>query len=191
MTNLGGFYKEITFDINYTSNNGSCQMMVLKNPSYTGTPFIFSLDFQADRFGNCDNFTPLPLKFGWILGFRNGYYENNNNYVSESIVDLNPIKYLYLVLDDYNNSVNNGFYSAFNSSILNKNVLARISLQSHTPFQNLSENNLNLITQPREYFGPVTIQNLTIQLLDPYGRILDLNNNDFSFSITMQSIYDI
>ena len=38
--------------------------------------------------------------------------------------------------------------------------------------------NLNLITQPREYFGPVTIQNLTIQLLDPYGRVLDLNNND-------------
>jgi hypothetical protein len=128
---------------------------------------------------------------GWILGFRNGVYENNSNYVSESIVDLNTIKYLYLVVDDYNNSVNNGFYSAFNSSILNKNILARISLQSRNPFQQLSENNLNLITQPREYFGPVTIQNLTIQLLDPYGRILDLNNNDYSFALTMQSIYDI
>lgn len=191
MTDLGGFYSGILFGINYAANNGSGQMIVLINHTYIGTPFKFSLDFQADRYGNCDNFTPLPLKFGWILGFRNGVYENNSNYVSESIVDLNTIKYLYLVVDDYNNSVNNGFYSAFNSSILNKNILARISLQSHNPFQQLSENNLNLITQPREYFGPVTIQNLTIQLLDPYGRILDLNNNDYSFALTMQSIYDI
>lgn len=191
MTDLGGFYGEIEFGINYTSNNGSGQMIALIKHTYTGTAFNFSLDFQADRYGNCDNSTPLPLKFGWILGFRNGVYENNSNYVSESIVDLNTIKYVYLVVDDYNNSVNNGFYSAFNSSILNKNILARISLQSQSPFQHLSENNLNLITQPREYFGPVTIQNLTIQLLDPYGRVLDLNNNDYSFCLTMQSIYDI
>jgi hypothetical protein len=191
MTDLGGFNSGILFEINYTANNGSGQMIVQINNTYSGTPFKFSLDFQADRYGNCDNSTPLPLKFGWILGFRNGLYENNINYVSESIVDLNTIKYLYLVVDDYNNSVNNGFYSAFNSSILNKNILARISLQSHNPFQQLSENNLNLITQPREYFGPVTIQNLTIQLLDPYGRVLDLNNNDYSFALTMQSIYDI
>jgi hypothetical protein len=191
MTDLGGFYSGILFEINYTANNGSGQMIIQINNTYSGTPFKFSLDFQADRYGNCDNSTPLPLKFGWILGFRNGLYENNSNYVSESIVDLNTIKYLYLVVDDYNNSVNNGFYSAFNSSILNKNILARISLQSHNPFQQLSENNLNLITQPREYFGPVTIQNLTIQLLDPYGRVLDLNNNDYSFALTMQSIYDI
>jgi hypothetical protein len=191
MTDLGGFYSGILFAINLTANNGSGQMIVSINNTYIGTPFKFSLDFQADRYGNCDSSTPLPLKFGWILGFRNGVYENNSNYVSESIVDLNTIKYLYLVVDDYNNSVNNGFYSAFNSSILNKNILARISLQSRNPFQQLSENNLNLITQPREYFGPVTIQNLTIQLLDPYGRILDLNNNDYSFALTMQSIYDI
>lgn len=30
-------------------------------------------------------------------------------------------RYLYLVIDDYNNSVNNSFFSAFNNSILNKN----------------------------------------------------------------------
>jgi hypothetical protein len=190
LTDLGGFYAGILFGINYTGNNGSGQMIALINHTYSGTPFNFSLDFQADRYGNCDNSTPLPLKFGWILGFRNGVYENNSNYVSESIVDLNTIKYVYLVVDDYNNSVNNGFYSAFNSSILNKNILARISLQSPA-FNVLSENNLHLVTQPREYFGPVTVQNLTIQLLDPYGRVLDLNNNDYSFCLTMQTVYDI
>ena len=190
MTNLGGYYAGILFTINYASNNGSGQMIVAINSTYVGAPFQFSLNFQVDQNGNYDNSTPLPLKLGWILGFRNGVYENSSVYVSESIVDLNTIKYIYLVVDDYNNNVNNGFYSAFNSSILNKNILARISLHS-PPFNVLTENNLTIITQGREYFGPVTVQNITFQLLDPYGRVLDLNNIDYSFCLVLQTIYDI
>lgn len=190
MTNLGGFYAAILFKINYLNNNGSGQMIVAVNSEYTDPEFQFTLNFQADRFGNYDNSTPLPLKLGWILGFRNGIYENSPIYISESVTDLNTIKYIYLVIDDYNNNVNNGFYSAFNSSILNKNILARITLQSGA-FNILTENNLNLITHARQYFGPVTLQNMTIQLLDPYGRVLDLNNTDYSFCLTFQSIYDI
>ena len=190
MSNLGGFYAGILFEINYTNNGGSGQMIVSLNSNYTGEAFQFSLDFQADRSGSYDSSSPLPLKLGWILGFRNGVYENNSIYVSESIVDLNTIKYVYLVIDDYNNNVNNGFYSAFNSSILNKNILARISLPSPA-FTVFSENNFNLVTYARQYFGPVTLLNMTIQLLDPYGRILDLNNIDYSFCLTLQTIYDI
>ena len=190
MSNLGGFYAGILFSINYTNNAGTGQMVVGLKSTYVGDTFTFSLDFQSNRLGDYDSSTPLPLKLGWILGFRNGVYENSNVYISESILDLNTIKYIYLVLDDYNNNVNNSFYSAFNSSILNKNIIARISLQS-SAFNILSENNFNLITQPRQYYGPVTIQNMTIQLLDPYGRILDLNNCDYSFCLTMQTIYDI
>jgi len=93
------------------------------------------------------------------------------------------------VVDDYKNNVNNNFYAAFNSSILNKNILARISLQANT--FNVLQSNLSLITTPREYFGPVDIQNLTIQLLDEYGRIVDLNNMDFSFCLTLTTTYDL
>jgi hypothetical protein len=152
--------------------------------------FNFELNFQADRFGVDDRNTPLPLKFGWILGFRNGIYVNNQNYVSEGIVDLSGPKYLFLVVDDFNNNVNNGFYSAFNSSLLNKNILARISLKSLT-FSIFNENNFNIVTTPREYFGPVNIQNLNIQLLDEYGRVIELNNMDYSFSLTLTVVYDI
>jgi hypothetical protein len=55
----------------------------------------------------------------------------------------------------------------------------------------LEQNNLNLITTPREYFGPVNLQSLKIQLLDEYGRTVDLNNMDFSFCLTLTTIYDI
>jgi hypothetical protein len=58
-------------------------------------------------------------------------------------------------------------------------------------FSYLSQNNLSLITYPRQYFGPVDLQKLQIQLLDEYGRIIDLNNMDYSLCLTMQSVYDL
>lgn len=169
------------------SGNGSGQLIIGTSSSAIGT---FTLTFNCDIYGNPDTINPLPLKLGWLLGFRNSNYSGNNNYVSEGLVDLSGQKYLYLVVDDYNNNVNNGFYSAFNSSVLNKNILARISFQP-SPFGNISQNNLSLITTPRQYFGPVDIQKIKIQLLDEYGRVIELNNMDYSFCLTFISVYDI
>jgi hypothetical protein len=188
-------FKGIIFQDNLSNGNGTGQIVVGINESYITGDFkptieSISLDFQADKTGIQDRNTPLPLKFGWLLGFRNGYYENSLVYISEGIPDLTGPKYIYLVVDDYNNNVNNGFYSVFNSSILNKNILARISLQANV-FNCLIENNLNIVTTPRQYFGPVNITNLQIQVLDEYGRILDLNNTDYSFCLTLQTSYDI
>jgi hypothetical protein len=185
---LSPIFGEVVFLLNINNTNGSGQMMVGLATGSTITSF--SIDFQKDRLGHDDRSTPLPLKFGWALGFRNGKYTNNLNYVSEGVVDMTGPRYLYLVVDDHNNNVNNGFYSAFNSSLLNNNILARISLQSK-PFDVQISNNLNIITTPREYFGPVNLQNLNIQLLDEYGRIVDLNNMDFSFCVTLVTAYDI
>jgi len=186
--NLGAPFNEVVFLLNINNNSGSGQMMVGLKPASTITSL--SLNFQADRFGIDDRSTPLPLKFGWTLGFRNGIYENNLNYVSEGVVDVTGPRYIYLVVDDHNNNVNNGFYSAFNSSLLNNNILARISLQSRF-FDVQISNNLNIVTTPREYFGPVNIKNINIQLLDEYGRVLDINNMDYSFCLTLITAYDI
>jgi hypothetical protein len=179
---------DLVFEINASAGNGSGQMIVGLKPGSSVTSF--SLDFQTDKSGNEDRNTPLPLKLGWMLGFRNGKYEGNLNYVSEGIVDVSGPRYLYLAIDDHNNNVNNSFFSAFNSSLLNKNVLARISMQGGT-FGIFTENNFNLVTSPRDYFGPVNLQHLNIQLLDEYGRVVDLNNMDFSFCLTLITAYDI
>ena len=186
----GAPYSDVVFTINLTNGTtGSGQTLVGFSTLPTAHT-ILELNFQADRYGVSDRNTPLPLKFGWTLGFRNGIYTGNFNYVSEGVVDITGPKYFFLVVDDYNNSVNNNFYSAFNSSILNKNILARISLQANT-FNILEQNTLSLITTPREYFGPVNIQTMNIQLLDEYGRIVDLNNMDFSFCVTLTTVYDL
>ena len=185
----GAPFNAVSFVINLTNaTTGSGQTLVGFNDLSGNT--VLTLNFQADRNGIDDRNTPLPLKFGWIIGFRNGVYTNNLNYVSEGVVDVTGPKYMFLAIDDYKNNVNNNFYSAFNSSILNKNILARISLQANT-FNVLEQNNLNLVTTPREYFGPVDIQILNVQLLDEYGRIVDLNNMDFSFCLTLTTVYDL
>ena len=193
ISHLAAPFDDVYFQINLSSltNNGSGQMMVgwVVGSANIGTNI--GLNFQANINGDDDRNTPLPMKLGWLLGFRNGIYENNENYVSEGVVDLYGPRYLYLVLDDHNNSVSNSFYSAFNSSILNKNILARITVQTTAPFSILAQNNLNLVSTSREYFGPVNIQHMNIQLLDEYGRVIDLNNMDFSFCLTLTTAYDI
>ena len=185
----------------------------------------FSINFFVDENGYEDKTTPLPLKFGWLLGYRKGYYEDysvstqknfcsplnnyintsiqsttltgntdytqeNNLYYSEGIFNLAGPNYIYMVIDDYNNSVNDGFITAYASSIMNKNVIARISNAQPT-FGVNTQNNLKLITTTREYFGPVDIQKMHIQLLDEYGRVLNLNYMDYSFCLSFQVIYDL
>jgi hypothetical protein len=185
----GAPYSDVVFTVNLTNGTTGSGQTLVGFSTLTGHTKL-ELNFQADRFGISDRNTPLPLKLGWTLGFRNGIYTGNKNYVSEGVVDVKGPRYFFLVVDDYNNSVNNNFYSAFNSSILNKNILARISLQTNT-FNVLEQNNLSLVTTPREYFGPVNINTMNVQLLDEYGRIVDLNNMDFSFCVTLTTVYDI
>ena len=190
LTNLGDPFDKLIFAINIMNTSGSGQMVVGVKTGGFSTITKFSLNFQADKNGKEDKSTPLPLKLGWTLGFRNGIYINNSTYVSEGVVDLLGPRYIYLVVDDYNNNVNNNFYSAFTSSILNNNILARISMNANF-FNILEQNNLSIITTPREYYGPVDIQKMNIQLLDEYGRVLDINNMDYSFCLTFKSVYDI
>jgi len=191
LVNLGGDFQYVLFTINQNTGDGG-KTVVGINSTYTGSePLDFSLDFQANGDGVFDDSTPLPLKFGWLLGFRNGVYINNQSYVSEAIIDMQPTKYVYLCVNDYNNNVGNSFYSAFNSSLLNKSILARITLLTNVSFATYSENNFNLVTYPRQYFGPVNINSLHIELLDPYGRVVGLDYMDFSFCLTFQTAYDI
>ena len=197
LTLAGAPYSDVVFRVNTTSGTTGTGQTLIGFSTLPGSPVHtkLELNFQADRFGIADRNTPLPLKFGWLLGFRNGIYTGNKNYVSEGVVDMIGPKYLFLVVDDHNNNVNNNFFSAFNSSILNKNILARITLISTSfsisAISSIQQNNLSIITTPRDYFGPVNITNLTIQLLDEYGRVVNLNNMDFSFCLNLVTVYDL
>ena len=186
ITNIPLLSNPATYQIVMSQNSNRCS--IFTNISVSN--YEFTLFFQGSIQG-ADNFViPLPFKLGWIMGFRLGFYTSDFVYTSEGSIDLYGPKYIYLVFDDYNNSVNNGFFSAFNSSVLNNNILARISMNPNT-LGSVIQNNLALITFARQYFGPVNINKVNIQLLDEYGRILDMHSMDYSFCVTFNVVYDL
>jgi len=140
---------------------------------------------------------------GWVLGFRKPTYiarpaEDANDAVSEGCYDGWGSKYLFLVINDYNKNTNNFCITSYNKSVARSNILARIPTKglAHTDFhrgliiQNNNNNN-NDSFKKREYFGPVNINRIEIQLIDEYNRIVDLNYMDFSFSLNITCLYDL
>ena len=61
-------------------------------------------------------------------------------------------------------------------------IFARISIKGG-PFSLYSSSDFSVYSDERVYNGLVNIHKLTVKLVDEYGRVLDLNNNDFSFTI--------
>jgi hypothetical protein len=53
------------------------------------------------------------------------------------------------------------------------------------------ENDYNIVSEPRTYFGPIDIQKLRIRLLDEHGRTLDMNNANYSFCLLFKILYDL
>jgi len=134
---------------------------------------------------------------GWILGYRLGEYKGSWAYVSEGCYDAWGTKYIYVVVNDFNKNVNNFVVTAYNESIGKSNVLARIptSAASSIDFSaglsltNNSTTNDSSIKK-RFYFGPVDISRLHLQIVDEFGRVLDLNNMDYSLAINLVCLYD-
>jgi hypothetical protein len=74
---------------------------------------------------------------------------------------------------------------------LNNNILAQLSVGNLPAFTLQNKNLLPTNAPMREYFGPVNLQNVSIQLVDEYGRIVSLNNMDYSFNLTLTTLYDL
>jgi len=160
------------------------------------TTYAFNVDWRLAE----DSARPIQLNMGWIVGYRQQYYDWSHNYIDsggvsfdrqegynpEAVYDTLGSKYYILSIDDYNKNYSNTLTSPFQDSVFNdQNAIAKIP------------NNPNLINfddifyqSKRAYFGPVNIKKLHIRLLDELGRTVDLNNNDFSFSIQLEQLYD-
>ena len=148
------------------------------------------MDFTKNINCDSDMLTHITTKIGYVLGFIKPSYTGCFSYISESIINTNIQRYVYLSIDDFNKSTNNQFISVFNESVLNNDVLARISIEgSH--FNEVQKNKMTFLTIPRNYFGPVDIQRIRVRLFDEYGKILDTNFTNFSFCLTLKMLYDL
>ena len=132
--------------------------------------------------------TPIFQRMGWMLGFRDKFYTFTESLTTESILNITGPRYVYIILEDFNKSSNINFLSSSKYGLLPDNILARISLTS-SAFKVLKQTDFSVYAEPRYYYGPVNISKLRIKLVDEYARILDLNSDDFSFTLRLTTIY--
>jgi len=186
-------YISLTLDITI-NGSGSGKVTIAPNPdtkpvSYSDNIKVINMDFTKNANGIVD-YVNISSKLGWNLGFQKRQYLGGTTYTGETIIEPSNIRYIYLMIDDFNNNVNSHFVNPFNKSLMTSNILARIAMKSAS-FSILMENDFNMISEPRKYFGPVDIQKMKIQLVDEYGKILQMNNSDFSFCINLKMLYDL
>lgn len=192
--NSDSIFSYISFNLDINLNgSGTGKVTLTTNNLYGQNAIIIKkiiMDFGKDKFGHSNSHIDLTTKIGWNLGFNKNIYDNAITYTAETLVEPATVRYIYLAIDDFNNHVNNMFISAFNKSVFSPNIIARISIKG-LYFSLLMENDLNIVTEPRIYFGPVDIQRMQIRLYDDYGRIIDMNNANYSFSLIVKMLYDM
>lgn len=145
---------------------------------------IFSMNFFKDVESVDFNST-----LGWILGFRQIEYHGLARYTSEAVYNSVASDYIYFILNDFNHSQSQNILAMYSKSYIGNNILAMIPLTSNS-FHICFDNGSDFIEKKRDYFGPVNLQRLKIELRNQYGEILDLNSMDFSFSLEVELGYD-
>ena len=129
-----------------------------------------TLDFS----GNTDY-----LNLGQHLGFTQNTY-TGTSITGENIINLDNEKYIYLNIGDITN--------VYDKNV--NNVFSKITLDT--------DKNTNLFVDRDTYASkikifrkPYNISKLTIKLVDYIGNTIDLQGQDFSFSLEIENIYDM
>jgi hypothetical protein len=147
---------------------------------------------------------------GSFLGFTKRHYEvrrsdtyvdyvfNGNNVItyeavlqSESSYGNSHMHYLFISIDDFNrNFIAESIIATTGTNSLGQNILGRVSITE-------SFNSIMLHTasdkifKQRDYLGPVNLNKFRIKILDKYGNVIDLNNNNVSMSLEITELYSI
>ena len=157
------------------------------------TPIDFKIIVNVRKSGNPNYDSPLLSFLGWNLGFRNAEYISNNNgtdnygaVVSEALAAFKATSYIFIAIDDFNNSVNDYYSAVFSDSFAIKNIITRVNVGV---LREISEPSSTQLNRQRNFFGPVNIQKLHITLYDNFGRIVDLNNMDWNMELIFECVY--
>jgi len=170
-----------------------------------GEDFYFTVDFRVESFET----RPLYRNAGWMLAFKQGYYEvRYRNPGMVNLIETDAIKmanwclesessygsgihnYLFLDIDDFNKNftTNTLVANTDNETYMGNNTMGRIAVS--TGMNTIITNNAgDQVFKRREYFGPVKIEKLHIRLLNKFGESVLMNGNDFSFVLEIEQLY--
>ena len=152
----------------------------------------YKIYFGVDKNGNTDKYN-VKSKLGWLLGFRETQYTiaDAATIVAEKLHFIGGPRVVYMVIDDFlANGRQNSFQTFLTRSQNNNNIIAKIVIdKTHYGFGSImpaNKANGLLISDKRSYNGKNDIRKMKIMLLDNYGRKIDLNGVDFSFTLKLE-----
>ena len=159
------------------------------------SPSGFVLRFNVDVNGNLNMDDNLQMRLGWQLGFRAAEYVATPTCVSEGICLISGPRYAFIAIDDHQKNSSPTHIVNYANSVLQDNIITRINLAELQAdfgvYQPSSDPGLSTqLNRTREYFGPVDIQRLHISIYDEFGRIIDLNNMDWSLTLAFELMYN-
>jgi hypothetical protein len=192
LTNTGASTLSVDFSNNY--NNGKA-IVNTYNGFYTqfkntGASPI-TVNFAVLPNGSFDKYN-LKSKLGWLLGFHDVSYTipSGGTIYSDSFINLYAPRYLYLVVDEFNGGKQNSFISPLPTSLINRNILARITVdyKKYDFGDTLVGNQFNgtILSDTRSYTGTTNLQKLHVQIVNEWGTPVNLNGLDFSFTIAVE-----
>ena len=155
----------------------------------------FVLRFNVDTNGNLNLDANIQMRLGWQLGFRAAEYTAATKCVSEGICLVVGPRYGFISIDDHQKNTGPTHLVNYANSVLQDNIITRINLAELQAdfgvYQSSSDPGLSTqLNRTREYFGPVDIQRLHIALYDEFGRVIDLNNMDWSLTLAFEMLYN-
>jgi hypothetical protein len=189
--NLYGIFITVSLDTNNAkvtfTHNGVSLLPVtsLTVPTHSALPFV--VDFVTNIAYNNRNFN---FGLGYNLGFRQHAYKasqvsvvsllNVYSLTSESCIDVVGETYMFLSVNELHTveqKTSSNFVQCLAKIIVREEKQAVIYDDGGT-----------LLSNEIIFPAPVDFKNLNIQLLDPYGDIIDLCGMDFSFSLEITEV---
>jgi hypothetical protein len=216
--NTGNGLEYLNFDINTLTsksyfyvnnpilNTNTDKYIYSPTSSYYSPTFYYVLDFTSNLAIQCqsNNYSTL----GVYLGFDKLKYTVNisNTYtdiitqvpaipyqgyiVSKSSAGINIDNYIFVYIDDFNKNHNsNGIVSQTLQSLNSGGIIGRIALPTF-PDTLIVNNNSDAVFKKRDYYGQVRIRQLEISLLNKYGQLLDIFNNNYSLALEFETLYN-
>ena len=134
--------------------------------------FTFSSTYTFElNFSNQSEYNSL----GKILGFENLIYDSKNSYTGENTSNLIDFTYCFLKINDLGNLYH-----------LENKYVAKILIPNNN--YNLLVNKNNFISKNIILPQPINLSSLNIELVDPLGNLINLNNVPFNFTIEFNMI---
>ncbi len=194
------YSNKITIGINNISisdiSNGDASFVDLSGIElYFNIPSTIVADKSLGTFSETSSNLSIREKLGFMMGYKNSKYTGSTAYVTESPANLLSSNYFYLVVNDFTGNHIESNIIAYTDSYNSKDIFAKIGKNNMTPINTSKKTKDSQASNPlfvvsRKYLGPVNIKKLKLSVVDEFGRIIDLNNLDWSCTLKFTYLYD-